>query len=874
MKTKIPKPLVKKYSAQYWKAQILQSNRRYENFIKASEESIRVFNSVKNIESLKDAPRRLNVWWYCVNTLLPAYYSSTPKAEVNLRKRAGGIPYELGSVILERNAQYAMDCHFDFDKVGYNAALQFLLTGQAVLWAKYVPKFKKVLQEIAIIKDPNGNFITGDGQAYAGDTEDFTENTPGIFVSSLEIEQKVDEKAVLDVVQYSDYRCSDARNESEIEWQAKRAFLAREEAEALFGAEKAESLNYDSIPEVNKQDAAKEEPKFEGKAEIWEIWCEATEKVYWVQTSNQNPLIEEADPPIKFEKFYPCTVIRQTQDPDSVIPVSDYTHAKDQILEVERLTTRIHALTQAIRPNFAYDAGMTDIVEQLFQDDLKGIGVKNWPSNKGRGGLQGAIEFLPVEQFVNVLNTLQQARQQALQQLYETLKVSDLLRGTSEQYKSATANRLESQWSSLGLIVRQNMFCKFMSDAIMHLGTIIAEQFDEETILDVGDADRLISETLLPPPVPMAPPAAPEMPFGGEPVEEPEGMPEAPEGMEAQMPGNPEAQLEQVEAEIIDILRDTKKRNYRIQIASDSMVAIDQAQQQQEGQALIQTAGAFFDQMRGLVDQYPPLIEFSISLFQNMIKRFKGGKELDGIFTKALQQIGEISKAKEEAAKQPPPPDPKTLEIQGRMQIAQIESQARVQATQMEMQDKAVKNQLAAQEQQLKMQRDQLEAQLAVQKQQTEEYFKQQELALAQQEVQVKQSAVQVDMLKVQASAQSESDKAMIKQESSQMQHILDIQRLELEQMRIRLSESEKLMEERRLQSQNELERIRLHMEQLNQGPKLMNMGGMTGRKKSGKIITDENGNPTAIEITEQPEVKVQRITLDEEGNPSGIEME
>jgi hypothetical protein len=873
MKKNIAKPLVKKYSAEYWKSQILQSNRRYEKFIKSAEESIRVFNSVKNIESLKDAPRRLNVWWYCVNTLLPAYYSSTPKAEVNLRKRAGSISYELGSVILERNTQYVMDCNFDFDKVGYNAALQFLLTGQAVLWAKYVPQFKKVFQEIAVIRDPSGTLLSGNGTPYEGDLTNFTEAGNNILISSVEVEQKVSEKAVIEVVQYSDYRCSDARNESEIEWQAKRAYLDRSQAEAIFGEEKAAELNYDSIPEVNKQEAAKQEIKFEGKAEIWEIWCEASGKIYWIQTGNQKSLIEEAEPPIKFEKFYPCSVIRQTQDPDSVIPVSDYTHTKDQILEVERLTTRIHALTQAIRPNFAYDAAMTDIIEQLFQDDLKGIGVKNWPSNKGRGGLQGAIEFLPVEQFVNVLNTLQQARQQALQQLYETLKVSDLLRGTSEQYKSATANRLESQWSSLGLIVRQNMFCKFISDAITHLGTIIAEQFDEERILDVGDADRLIAETIIIPPAPpMAFPPQP-MPNSGGPIEEPEGMPEAPEEMEAQMPYNPEAQIEQMEAEIIGILRDTKKRNYRIQIASDSMVAIDQAQQQQEGQVLIQTAGAFFDQMRGLVDQYPPLIEFSISLFQNMIKRFKGGKELDGIFTKALQQIGEIAKAKEEAAKQPPPPDPKTLEIQGRMQIAQIESQARVQAVQMEMQDKAVKNQLAAQEQQLKMQRDQLEAQLAVQKQQTEEFFKQQELALAQQEIQVKQSAVQVDMLKVQASAQSESDKALIKQESSQMQHILEIQKLELEQMRIRLSESEKLMEERRLASEQQLERIRLQMEQVAQ-PKIMNMGNITGRKKSGKIITDDNGNPTAIEITEQPEVKVQRITLDEEGNPSGIEIE
>ncbi len=868
MKQKTIRPLVKKYSPRWWKSQITQADRRYEKFIKSADESIKVFNGVKEIETLKDAPRRLNVWWYCVNTLLPAYYSSTPKAEVNLRKRAGGLPYELGSVILERNTQYSMDCHFSFDKVGYNAALQFLLTGQAVLWARYAPKFEKVFQEIAVIRDPSGVLIQGDGTPYEGDTEGFSEATNGILVSSVEVEQKISEKAILEVVQFSDYRCSDARNEAEIEWQARRAFLGREEATALFGEEKADKLNYDSIPEVNKRDASRQDEKFEGKAEIWEIWCEATNKVYWIQTSNDDVLIEETEPPIKFEGFYPCSVIRQTQDPNSVIPVSDFSHVKDQILEVERLTTRIHALTQAVRPNFLYDAAMGDYLEQLFQDDLKGIGVTGWTANKGRGGLQGGMEFLPVEQFVNVLNTLQQNRQAALQQLYETLKVSDLLRGTSEQYKSATANRLESAWSSLGLIVRQNMFCKFISDAIMHLGTIIAEQFDEQRIMETADADALIEPTIYIP-APPPPPPAPE-PMPGQ-----EGMPPDELGMPPMAPPQPDPMqlVNEMKQQIISIFRDNTMRNYRIEIASDSMVAIDQQQQQQEGTMLLQAAGGFFDQMRGLVEQYPPLAQFSLALFQNFIKRFKGGKEVDGLFSKAFKEIEAIAKAKEEAAKQPPPPDPKTLEIQGRMQIAQVESQARLQATQMEMQDKAVKNQLAYQDQQLKMQRDQLESQLRVQEQQFKEYMEQQRLAIDQQEVQVKAQAVQVDMLKVQSSAQTEADKNLIKQETQQMAHILEIQRLELENMRIKLSESEKLMEERRLASEQALERVRLQMEQVNT-PKLMSMGGMTGRKKSGKIITDDNGNPTAIEITEQPEVKVQRITLDEEGNPSGIELE
>ena len=871
MKLKIA-PQSQKYSPRWWRSQITQAEERRKKFIEAAEESIRVYNAQKQVGILNDAERRLNVWWYCTNTLLPAYYSSTPKAEVNLRKRTGGIPHEFGAVILERNTQYAMDTHFDFDKVGYQAALQFLLTGQAVLWARYVPKFQTVLQEIAVFQGPDGSYTDAEGKPYDGDTSTLRSGPGSIMLASIEVEQKIDEKAVVEIVQYNDYLCSDARTEAEIEWQARRAFLDRDQAEALFGKEVAAQLQYDSFPEVIKKDIARRDDKYEGKAELYEIWCEATNKVYWLQKGGEKNLIETTEPPIKFDKFYPCTVIRQSADPDSIIPVSDYSHVKDQILEVERLTTRIHAVLQAIRTNQLYDASLGNQVEQLFTGDLKVIPVINWPSYKQRGGLAAGIEGLNIEPYIQALGVLQQAREQALQQLYETLKVSDLLRGTSEQYKSATANRLENQWSSLGLIVRQNMFSKFVSDAIANLGTIIAEQFDEDRIMDIGDADTLIGESLTVPPLPPVPNLGMEGQEGVAEGESPESMDMPEMGMEEDTsmaqgmmpmpmmapppPPTIEQQIEAMEKQIMDIFRDSKLRCYRIQIASDSMVAIDQAQQQQEGQALIATAGQFFDQMRGLVDQYPPLVEFSISLFQNMIKRFKGGKELDGIFTKALQQIGEIAKAKEEAAKQPPPPDPTMQEVQGRLQIAQIEAQARLQQAQMEAQDRAVRNQIEMQNQQLKAQRDQLEAQISVQKQQADEYFKQQELALAQQELQVKQSAVQVDMLKVQAGAQSESDKALIKQESSQMQHILEIQKLELEQMRIRLSESEKLMEERRLASEQSLERIRMSMETIQTRPQPVSEGGKQqpivinniipkASKKFGTVGTDELGNTT-----------------------------
>jgi len=851
------KPLIELYTGPYWKSQITLAEERRKKFIEAAEESIRIYNAQKDVGILRDTERRLNVWWYCVNTLLPAYYSSTPKAEVMLRKRSGGVMHEASAVILERNIQYQMDMSFNFDQVGYSAALQFLLTGQAVLWARYDFEMEEREQEMVLFANDEGKLVDVDGETYEGPMDVVQQGPGNTFIVPVNVEVKDDEASILDIVQYNDYLCSDARNESEVEWRARRAFLTRYQAEKLFGQKIADGLNYDSFPEAIKKDFNRDREKYEGKAEVYEIWCKASGKVYWIQTTGEKSLLMESEPPIDFEKFFPCVVIAQNVDPDSVIPVSDYTHCKDQILEIERLTTRIHAVTQAIRTNALYDSSMGAQVEQLMIGDLKMIPTINWNSHKGRGGLQNAVEFMPIEPYVNALQTLQTARQTALQQLYETLKVSDLLRGTSAEYKTATANRLENAWSSLGLIVRQNMFTKFISDAIGNLGTIIMDQFEEAKIMNCGDAEQVLSPLI--PPEPPAPPMDPNMP--------PEAQPPMPP------PVDPALLIDVMKKKIMALFKDDDQFNYRIQIASDSMVAIDQAQDQQEGQALLGAAGEFFNQMRALIEQYPPLLEFSISLFQNVIKRYKGGKELDGLFTGALSQIGEISKAREEAAMQPPPPDPKIIEMQGRMQIAQTEANARLQTAQMEAQDRHDKNILAYQDQQLKIQRDQLEAQLAVQKQQFEEFVKQQELVLLQQEINIKGQAVQVDNLKVQAMAQSDADKHAIQQEAHRMKGILDIQKLELDNMRVRLAESEKLMEERRLASEQQLERIRMQMDQVNTSPKLMSMGGMTGRKKSGKIITDENGNPTAIEITEQPEVKVQRITLDEEGNPSGIEL-
>ena len=779
---------LEKYTPRYWKSEIQLAEERHKKFFDRSEESIKLYRAERDLNNVQ---RRLNVWWYCVNTLLPAYYSSTPKAQAKLRKRAGGMAAELGAVVLERNVQYALDEYFDFDAVGYNAALSFLLTGRAVLWARYDCSFETEVTEIALIRTPDGNLADQSGAIFDVTQEgiEIIEPTDGteIVTVRIQVEKKDDEKALLEVIAYNDFLTNDARNESEIEWVARRAFLDKAAARKIFGVEAAEKLSYDAFPEAIQRDWRRDREAYEGKAEVFEIWCKATERVYWMQQNGDRSIIQEGEPPVEFEGFFPCSVISQSVDPDSVIPVSDYVHCKDQILQIERLTTRIAAVVEAIRTNALYDATMGTQVEQLLQGDLKFIPVMNWPSYKGRGGGANGVEYFDVSPFINALQVLGEARANALGQLYETLKVSDLLRGASDPSKTATANRLESAWSSLGLIVRQNQFAKFVSDGINKLSAIIAEMFDPAVIMDVADADALIG------------PMIPEP----EPSEDP-NMP----------PPDPQLMIESIKAQIYEVISDDEQRAYRIEVSSDSMVALDQQREKAEGLEMIESVSSFFQQMSGMIEQYPPLANFSMALLQNVVRRYKGGEELDGMFQSALATITKITEAREAAAaQQEPPPDPNIEQIQANLQIASMDAQLRNQ----EIQNKA--------------------------------YFDQESLLLKNKELELKNAQLQVEMMRIQAQSDNEMSKQEITKENNRVNNILDLQRLELERMATRLAESEKMLEERRLADEQELERIRIALRTMQETPVA---APKPAGRKVGKIISDETGNPVGIEITEE----------------------
>jgi hypothetical protein len=99
--------------------------------------------------------------------------------------------------------------------------------------------------------------------------------------------------------------------------------------------------------------------------------------------------------------------------------------------------------------------------------------------------------------------------------------------------------------------------------------------------------------------------------------------------------------------------------------------------------------------------------------------------------------------------------------------------------------------------------------------------------------------------------------------ENNRLGGLLEVQKLEAQQMQFRLSQQEKLMEERRLATEQQVEMIRLKMDATQRfaqqspimiqtdKPMVVEKAPTRSKKRKGTIISDSEGNPVGIDIEE-----------------------
>jgi hypothetical protein len=569
---------------------------------------------------------RFNILWSNTQILLAAIFSGNPKPDVRRRYRDKDETGKIAAQIQERGLAYSVDAH-DFNTVVEDCVRDYLVPGRGQARVRYIPVMGRgPLQRISV----------GQDEEVEEDVE-ILEDEGGLFFEQEGEEEVVHESVISEYVPWDDYRQSPAKRWPDVRWVAFRTFMVREDLVSQFGSTVGNAVNLvDAWPTDTSESTyiggdADEGNQIFDKALVWEIWDKVSGKMIVVSPGHDTPLHDDAAP-LSFRDFFPCPKpIISVKSNRTLVPVPEFTLYQDQADELDKLTARIDAITQAIRVVGIYPSSVKENLKEMLRGrENTLIPVEGYDTLVEKGGLQGLIDWLPIQEMANVLQILISQRAQLIQSIFEITGVSDVFRGATDPRETLGAQRLKSQFGTLRLRPRQIEVERFVRDLFRLMAEVISEEFQPETMLRMTGMD---------------------------------------------LARNPQEMME-----VMDLLRNDGERGFRIDVETDSTVAPDDSQDKQDVVEYISAMSNLFAQVMPMVQVGFLKPEMLGGILSFAGRRFKVGRDLEDIFDAVSDED------EEQAGGQPQGPDPAQQAAQAQQQEAQQEAQMKAQAETQKMQ--------------------------------------------------------------------------------------------------------------------------------------------------------------------------------------------
>lgn len=776
-----------------WKLQIELFERDNEAWEKRGEEILKRYRDERSAGSMSETysgKRRYNILWSNVQTLKPSLYSREPVPIAERRFLDKDVVGRISSQILERGMRYEMmDCGFH-DTVT-KCVYDYLLPGRGVAWLTFKPAFGPAssiedrgddqLQEAS--GDPVGD---EDGRSAEADehneSEERTEESPA--------EKLIGASLGVDYVNWKDFGHSKARTWKETEWIFRRHYMTRDDLIDNFGEKIGKEIPLDRAPDLDKQHTAtRSDRMMDGlkKATVHEIWWKPKRQVIYVAKGYHKLCKAPVDDPLNLEGFWPCPEpLFATMTTDTIRPVADYAEYQDQAYELDRLTARMEQLIASIQVRGVYDGANRELGRLLDEgNENKMIAVKAWSAFAEKGGLKGAVDFLPIEQSVEAVKVLLEARKQVKEDLYEITGLADVIRGQADPRETAEAVKTKGRFGSMRLQDRQADVARFCRDIIRMMGEIIAEHFPDETLIDISGImydEGIGPEMPTPPMPPQQPPQSPMMGHNGGPPMQPQQVAQAPQGP-PMAPGAPpslvqgsqglqppsssglpasasaapqpgmappaippeqqyamamadyqqklaaaQAEKQDLVQKAIALLRQDKLRGFRIDIETDTTIVNDVQEDKASRVEFMQALSGMLEKSMAAAQADPEITPLLGKLILFVVRGFRAGRDLENSIEEYIDQKEKEAKA---SIGQPKPPDPK-------VQAEQIKAQAEIEKSKLDTQSAAADHQSDMAMKQLEAKLAQERAAMETQHMQMEAQFKERELQLKMQEMELK----------------------------------------------------------------------------------------------------------------------------------------
>jgi hypothetical protein len=452
----------------HYESMIARYDAEYEAWHDRSDKIMDIYTEKRKVNS----KRRMSLLWANTCVLQPAVYARMPLPTVLRRFKDRDPVARVASEMVERCLA------FTFDMGGMDPLLRqvrddYLLVGRGTAWARYDVETEPQT-------GPDGEPIILEGEQPA--------------------EKIKDERVCYEYVHWKDFGHNVARHWGEVTDVWRKVYLNRAELKRRF-----KELDPDEIASIPldfkpaKKEAATEANK---QAIVYEIWCKASKKCYWIVKGFNKPL-DVSEPPINLHGFFPCPKpTYSTTESASLIPVPDYVFYQDQAEEVDELTAKIATLSDSLKLVGFYPADTDGDVQvaiekaasPTFQNKL--VPVKNWATFT-QGGSGSSIDWWPALEVSRVISECIQVRKALIDDVYQLTGISDIVRGQGQASETATQSNIKNQWGSMRIRDKQTELARFARDLARIGGEIISEHFSPETMMAMSNTKLPTEQELM-----------------------------------------------------------------------------------------------------------------------------------------------------------------------------------------------------------------------------------------------------------------------------------------------------------------------------------------------------------------------------------------
>lgn len=609
---------VAEYSAEWWAQQLETVEKEMDDkFRDSGDKIVKRYLDERDgdgiLGEMQNGARKYNVFWANTQILQSALYATPPKPVVKRQHDdAKDDVARTAALIFQRMLSLGLDgSDSDMHNAFQSSVEDRLLPGMGQVWLRLENQMEPV--ELPPIMGP-GEPIGMDPMT--------GEPIPGPEVEvepAFKGERIVDQKVVTDYVHWRDFFWSPARTWGEVWWVGRRIWMKKKAFIKQFGEEKFKEVKENS--KLMKTEHGYPKGFEKGRLEVFELWCEDTNKVYFIHKGTKTELAAPKDDPLQLDGFWPTPKpLLATHTTNSLYPRADYVMVQDQYEELDTLNDRINTLTKALRVVGAYDKDNAALQKMITGSEFAMIPVDKWAVLSEAGGMAKAVDWFPVEMVANVLDKLVIQRQLIVQQIYELTSISDIMRGGSNPRETLGAQKLKAQYSSVRLRLTQQSVALFVCEAMHIKCEIISKHFEP---------DQIAKQSLI-------------------------------DMTESAMFAN----------DAIDLLKDWNASKWRIEISEESLSMADYTAEREMRIQYLTAVGQFLSQSAQMAMSMPGATPYILKIIMWVTASFRGSDDIETVLDDAAKAAVNMPPPNQQKEQKPEKDPMKEAQAKAQGQIA------------------------------------------------------------------------------------------------------------------------------------------------------------------------------------------------------------